>query len=109
MSKFTSLMTEIKTHWKTPDTSKGRYVPYREYIDIFMSEGMNYGAQAPLGYIGFAATCYIIMYHYNLPYLAFSVISLIGVPFSYLWKKDGAEILCLLLRSSCNRHITYCI
>ena len=89
MSKLTSILTEIKAHWKTPDSSKGRYVPYREYISIFMSEGMNYGAQAPLGYIGFAATCYIIMYHYNLPYLAFSVIALIGVPFSYLWNILG--------------------
>ena len=25
------------------------------------------------------------MYHYNLPYLAFSVIALIGIPLSYLW------------------------
>ena len=89
MSKLSSILTEIKAHWKTPDTSKGRYVPYREYIDIFMSEGMNYAAQAPLGYISFAATCYIIMYHYNLPYLAFSVIALIGVPFSYLWNILG--------------------
>ena len=89
MSKLTSIITEIRTHWKNPDSSKGRYVPYREYIDIFMSEGMNYAAQAPLGYIGYAATCYIIMYHYNLPYLAFSVISLIGVPFSYLWNILG--------------------
>ena len=89
MSKLNSILTEIRTHWKTPDSSKGRYVPYREYISIFMSEGMNYGAQAPLGYIGFAATCYIIMYHYDLPYLAFSVIALIGVPFSYLWNILG--------------------
>lgn len=89
MSKISGIITEIKTHWKTPDTAKGKFVPYREYVDIFMGTGFNYAAQAPLGYIGFAATCYIIMYHYNLPYLAFSIISLIGVPMSYLWNILG--------------------
>ncbi len=82
---FNSIKTELKTHWKTPDTQNGKYVSWKEQIDIFISVAMNYGAQAPLKYIGFSATCFLIMYHYNLPYLAFSVIALIGVPLSYLW------------------------
>ncbi len=82
---FNAIKTELKTHWKTPDTASGKYVSWKEQIDIFISVAMNYGAQAPLKYIGFGATCFLIMYHYNLPYLAFSVISLIGIPLSYLW------------------------
>ena len=31
--KVKGLFTEIKTHWKTP--AEGKYVPYREYKDIF--------------------------------------------------------------------------
>jgi len=85
MSKAKDFFSDVKTHWNTPDTSKGRFVPYKEYGTIFIGVAMNYGVQAPLKYISFAASCYLIMYHYNLPYLAFSIISLIGLPLSYLW------------------------
>ena len=85
MSKLSDFVSETKKHWKTPDTENGKYVCGREYIDIFIGVGSNYAAQDPLKYISFAASCYLIMYHYNLPYLAFSVIALIGIPLSYLW------------------------
>ena len=39
-SKVKGLFTEIKTHWKTP--AKGKYVPYREYLDILFGVGANY-------------------------------------------------------------------
>ncbi len=85
MSKFSEIKTDLKTHWKQPDTAKGKYVSWREHLDIFMGVCMNYAAQSPLGYIGFGASCFLIMYHYKLPYIAFSVIGLIGIPLSYLW------------------------
>ena len=80
-----TFFADVKEHWNTPDTSKGKYVPYKEYLQIFGGVAFNYGAQSPLEYIKFAATCFLIMYHYRLPYLAFSVITLIGLPMSYLW------------------------
>ena len=89
MSKVKDFFSDVKQHWSVPDTSKGRYVPYKEYGTIFIGVGMNYGVQAPLKYLSFAASCYLIMYHFNLPYLAFSIISLIGLPFSYLWSLLG--------------------
>ncbi|NLA76678.1 MAG: hypothetical protein GX851_02410, partial [Clostridiales bacterium] len=89
MSKFTAIRNELKTHWKTPDTEKGKYVSWREHLDIFIGVCMNYAAQAPLGYIGFGMSCYLIMYHYKLPYLCFSIIGLIGIPLSYLWSILG--------------------
>ncbi|MBR3767640.1 MAG: MFS transporter [Clostridia bacterium] len=85
MSKIKAFMTDVRTHWHEPDRSKGNYVPFKEYLDIFLGVSFNYAAQSPLGYISFAAGCYLIMYHYNLPYLAFSIVSLIGIPLSYLW------------------------
>ena len=85
MSKAKDFFTDFKAHWKEPDTANGKYVPYREYVDIFAGVGLNYGAQSPLSYIKFASTCFLIMYHYKLPYLAFSVIALIDLPLSYLW------------------------
>ncbi len=89
MSKVKSFITEVKTHWKTPDTAAGKYVPYKEYGSVFLGVSMNYGVQAPLKYISFAASCFLIMYIYQLPYLAFSVISLIGLPLSYFWNILG--------------------
>lgn len=89
MSKAKDFFNDVKEHWSVPDSSKGRYVPYKEYGTIFVGVAMNYGVQAPLKYISFAASCYLIMYHYNLPYLAFSIISLIGLPLTYLWNLLG--------------------
>lgn len=89
MSKVKGFITNVKTHWHEPDREKGNYVSFKEYLDIFLGVSFNYAAQSPLGYIGFSALCYIIMYHYDLPYLAFSIVGLIGVPLSYLWSIVG--------------------
>lgn len=99
MSKVKSFFADVKEHWSVPDSSKGRFVPYKEYLTIFGGVAMNYGVQSPLKYLGFSATCYLIMYHYKLPYLAFSIISLVGMPLGYLWNilgwvvKDNLGIL----------------
>ena len=82
-SKVGKLVTEIKTHWKTP--APGKYVPYREYLDIVFGVGNNYAGSKTLEYLTFAASCYLMMYHYKLPYLSFSVISIINMPLGYIW------------------------
>ena len=87
--KVKAFFKDVKTYWNVPDRSKGNYVSYKEYFQIFGGVTFNYAAQAPLGYIGFAASCYLIMYHYSLPYLAFSVVGLIGLPLGYLWTLIG--------------------
>ncbi len=76
------LFTEIKTHWDTP--AEGKYVPYKEYKDVVLSVGSNYAGRKVLDYIGFASWCYLIMHHYKLPYLTFSVISVLNMPLNYL-------------------------
>ena len=81
--KVKALFTEIKTHWKTP--AEGKYVPYREYKDILIAVGSNYTAAKTLEYIFFGASCYLMMYHYKLPYLTFSVINIINMPLGYIW------------------------
>ena len=84
-NKMTALFQNVKTHWNEPDRAKGNYVPFKEYLTVFFGVGMNYSIKSPLEYLGFTASCFIIMYHYKLPYLAFSVITLIGLPLTYLW------------------------
>ena len=86
-SKVKGLFTEIKTHWKTP--AKGKYVPYREYLDILFGVGANYAGSKTLEYISFAAGCYLMMYHYKLPYLTYAIITLINMPLNYIWVLIG--------------------
>lgn len=86
-SKVKSLFTEFKTHWKTP--APGKYVPYREYGDILLGVGSNYVGKKTLEYLTFAASCYLMMYHYKLPYLTFSIINLINMPLNYIWTMMG--------------------
>ncbi|MCH5198804.1 MAG: hypothetical protein J1E34_07855 [Oscillospiraceae bacterium] len=81
--KVKGFLGEVKTHWKTP--AEGRYVPYKEYLDIFTGVGSNYAGMKTLEYIAFAASCYLMMYHYKLPYLTFSVINIINMPLGYIW------------------------
>ena len=83
--KAKAAFQNIKNHWNEPDREKGNYVPFKEYLTVFWGVGMNYSINTPLNYLSFGASCFLIMYHYKLPYLAFSVITLIGLPLSYLW------------------------
>ena len=85
--KVKGLFTEIKTHWSTP--AEGKYVPYREYKDIFIAVGSNYAGSKLLEYIWFGAGCYLMMYHYKLPYLTFAIIGLINMPLNYVWSMIG--------------------
>jgi len=80
--KIKWLFNEIKTHWDTP--AEGRYVPYKEYKDVFLAVGSNYTGSKVLEYIYFASACYLIMHHYKLPYLTFSVIGILNMPLGYI-------------------------
>ena len=83
IGKVKWLFGEIKEHWKTP--AEGKYVPYKEYKDIWLAVGSNYSGSKTLEYISFAAGCYLIMYHYKLPYVIFTAIALINMPLQKLW------------------------
>ena len=76
------LFNEIKTHWNTP--AEGKYVPYKEYKDVIFAVGSNYAGSKVLEYIGFFSSCYLIMHHYKLPYLTFSVIGILNMPLGYI-------------------------
>ncbi len=77
-----SFASQVKTHWNTP--AEGNYVPYKDYGNIFLAVGSNYSASKVLEYISFATGCFLIMHHYKLPYLTFSIIAIINMPLSYV-------------------------
>ena len=82
VGKVKDFATEIKDHWSTP--AEGKYVPYKEYKDVVIGVGANYTGSKTLEYIGFWSSCFLIMYHYKLPYLTFSVIGLLNMPLGYV-------------------------
>lgn len=82
LDKVKDLGTEIRIHWNTP--AGGKYVPYKEYKDVVIGVGANYAGSKVLEYIGFWSSCYLIMHHYQLPYLTFSVISILNMPLGYI-------------------------
>ncbi len=83
--KGKALFQNIKKHWNEPDREKGNYVPFKEYLTIFFGVGMNFSIRAPLEYLGFSASCFLIMYHYKLPYLySFSKTDLIQTGMFFL-------------------------
>ena len=86
-NKLVNFASDVKTHWNTP--AEGRYVPYREYKDIFIAVGSNYAGSKMLEYLYFGAGCFLMMYHYKLPYLTFAIIGLINMPLNYLWSMIG--------------------
>ena len=82
LNKVKDFGNEIKTHWNTP--AEGKYVPYKEYKDVVIGVGANYTGTKTLEYIGFWSSCFLIMHHYKLPYLTFSVIGLLNMPLGYI-------------------------
>ena len=80
--KIKGFVQEVKTHWNTP--AEGKYVPYKEYKDVVFAVGSNYAGSKVLEYIAFASSCFLIMHHYNLPYLTFSVIGILNMPLGYI-------------------------
>ncbi len=82
IGKAKDFATEIKDHWSTP--AEGKYVPYKEYKDVVLGVGANYTGAKTLEYIGFWSSCFLIMHHYKLPYLTFSVIGLLNMPLGYI-------------------------
>ncbi len=82
LDKVKDFGTEIKTHWNTP--AEGKYVPYKEYKDVVIGVGANYTGSKVLEYIGFWSSCFLIMHHYKLPYLTFSVIGILNMPLGYV-------------------------
>ncbi len=87
MQKVKNFFNDVSEHWSTP--AEGRYVPYREYKDIFIAVGSNYAGSKMLEYLYFGAGCFLMMYHYRLPYLTFAIIGLINMPLNYLWSMIG--------------------
>lgn len=81
--KVSAFSTDVKTHWKTP--AEGKYVPYKEYLSIFMAVGGNYSLSYLLGFLSFGTGCYLVAFYYEIPILTFTAINAFFIVSGYFW------------------------
>ncbi len=80
---FKNVLGEFRDHWNIP--AEGKYVPYKEYLSVFLAVGGDYALSRVLGYISFGLGCYLIMYYYEIPILTFSIIGAFFMIQGYFW------------------------
>ena len=81
--KTHDLKADFKEHWKVP--AEGKYVPYKEYISIFLAVGGNYALQRVLGFLSFGTGCYLVAFYYEIPILTFTAINAFFIVAGYFW------------------------
>lgn len=78
-----SIFSEFRDYWNIP--AEGKYVPYKEYLSVFLAVGGDYALSRVLGYVYFGIGCYLIMYYYEIPILTFSIIGAFFMVQGYFW------------------------
>ncbi len=81
--KAGNFIGEFKNHWNTP--AEGKYVPYKEYLSIFLAVGGNYASSYLLSFLSFGTGCYLVAFYYEIPILTFSAINAFFLVSGYLW------------------------
>ena len=82
-AKIKSFFGEFKDHWNVP--AEGKYVPYKEYLSVFLGVGGDYALQRVLNYLSFGTGCFLVIFYYEIPVLTFSVIAAFFMVQGYFW------------------------
>ncbi len=82
-TKIKSLFGEFKDHWNVP--AEGKYVPYKEYLSVFLGVGGDYALQRVLNYLSFGTGCFLVIFYYEIPVLTFSIIAAFFMVQGYFW------------------------
>ncbi len=82
-AKIISFFSQFKDHWNVPQ--EGRYVPYKEYLSVFLGVGGDYALQRVLNYLSFGTGCFLVIFYYEIPILTFSVIGAFFMVQGYFW------------------------
>ncbi len=80
---ITSFFSDLKTYWKVP--RPGEYVSNKEFLWFCVGASGSNSAAAVLTYITFTASCFLVGAIYGISFDDIYKISLIGLPFSYIW------------------------
>ncbi len=79
---FKNILHEVKTYWKSP--KEGEYLNYKEFTNLIIGVGGCNGLNVVLGYICFAASCFLIGNIYEIPMSYLAVLAVLNIPLSYL-------------------------
>lgn len=82
-SKLKNFFGEFTTHWSKP--APGKYVPYKEYLSVFIGGGGDYALQRVLGLLSFGTGCWLVVFYYQIPVLTFSIIGTFFMVQGYFW------------------------
>lgn len=82
-AKIKSFFGEFKDHWNVP--AEGKYVPYKEYLSVFLGVGGDYALQRVLNYLSFGTGCFLVIFYYEIPVLTFSIIAAFFMVQGYFW------------------------
>ncbi len=82
-NKVGAFFRQFKDHWTTP--AEGRYVPYKEYVNVLFGVGGEYALQRVINYLSFGTGCYLVIFYYEIPVLTFSVIAAFFMVQTYFW------------------------
>ena len=80
---FGEFIGNARKHWTEPP--KGKYVPYKEYLSVFIGVGGDYALQRVLGFLSFGVGCWLVVFYYEIPVLTFSVIGAFFMIQGYFW------------------------
>ena len=86
-NKLKNFFSEFTTHWSKP--APGKYVPYKEYLSVFIGGGGDYALQRTLGYLSFGTGCWLVVFYYQIPVLTFSIIGTFFMVQGYFWSIIG--------------------
>ena len=76
-------LRDLKTYWNTP--RPGEYVSNREFVAFGLGWGASDSTNKILEHISFSASCFLVGSIYGISFQHIFMISMIGLPFSYLW------------------------
>lgn len=83
LNKVKSFLGNFKEHWNDP--AEGRYVPFKEYLWVFLGVGGDYALVRALNYLSFGTGCFLVIFYYEVPVLTFSVLSALFMIQGYFW------------------------
>ncbi len=89
-AKVKNFIGQFGKYWNTPQP--GRFVPYKEYLSVFLGVGGDYALQRVLNYLSFGTGCFLVIFYYEIPVLTFSVIGTFFMIQGYFWGIIGMII-----------------
>ena len=87
---MSTFFRDLKTYWRTP--RPGEYVSNREFVTFGLGWGASDATNKVLDYISFSASCFLVGSIYGISFQHIFMISMIGLPFGYLWNPIGMVI-----------------